>query len=158
MFIIKKNKYNLGATLIELIISIVIISIAIVALISFLNLFVSKSVDPMTRKQAVIIAESLMDEISNQQFIKPSGGYTGPYNSINRNKFDSVMDYNGLLIVGMTTFEGVTIPSLSNYSINISITNVNMNLISASDCYQINITVTSPNDNFTLQGYRINYE
>ena len=57
-----------GITLIELIVFIVIVSIALAGTLSVLNLTSAKSADPMIRKQMISIAEALMDEVTLQSF------------------------------------------------------------------------------------------
>lgn len=57
-----------GISLIEQIVFIVIISVGVVGLISTLNPMVKYSADPMLRKQTLVIAESLLNEVLNQPF------------------------------------------------------------------------------------------
>ncbi|MDP3539904.1 MAG: prepilin-type N-terminal cleavage/methylation domain-containing protein [Azonexus sp.] len=57
-----------GVSLVELIISMVIISVGVVAVLSTFGVSLRGSVDPMMRKQMVAIAESLLTEIQHQPF------------------------------------------------------------------------------------------
>jgi MSHA pilin protein MshD len=57
-----------GVTLIELIIFIVIVSIAVVSMLEVFQLHTRHSADPMRRKQALMIAESLMEEVQLAKF------------------------------------------------------------------------------------------
>lgn len=57
-----------GLTLIELLIFIVVVSVALVGVVMVLNTAVRGSADPMVRKQALAIAESLLAEIEQQPF------------------------------------------------------------------------------------------
>ncbi len=57
-----------GLTLIELVMFILVVSIALVGVIMVLNTAVRGSADPMVRKQALAIAESLLLEIEQQPF------------------------------------------------------------------------------------------
>jgi Tfp pilus assembly protein PilV len=57
-----------GLTLIELIVFIVIVSVALAGVLSVLNLTARSSADPMIRKQMLAIAEGLMDEVAAQPF------------------------------------------------------------------------------------------
>lgn len=59
---------QLGVTLIELIVFIVIVSVAIVGVLKALNVANTNSVNPMLTKQALSIAESLLNEIEQQPF------------------------------------------------------------------------------------------
>lgn len=57
-----------GLTIIELVIFIVIIGIAAAAMLQVLNLASRNSVDPLRRKQAMLIAEAYMEEVQQAQF------------------------------------------------------------------------------------------
>jgi MSHA pilin protein MshD len=57
-----------GLTLIELLMFIVIIGVALVAILQVLNFTTRKSADPLRRKQALMIAESLLEEVQLARF------------------------------------------------------------------------------------------
>lgn len=57
-----------GVTLIELILFIVIISIALAGIITVMNLTTRGSTDPMRAKQALIIAEGVLEEVEQAKF------------------------------------------------------------------------------------------
>lgn len=57
-----------GLTLVELIVFIIIVSIALTGILSVLNFSVMHSADPMVRKQAIAIAEALMEEVTLHPF------------------------------------------------------------------------------------------
>ncbi len=57
-----------GMTLIELIVFIVIVSTALVGMLSVLNITVMHSADPMIRKNMLAIAESLLEEVAMHPF------------------------------------------------------------------------------------------
>ncbi len=57
-----------GISVVELIMFIVIVSIAVVGILSVMNITTRHSADPMQRKQAIAIAESLMEEITQMPF------------------------------------------------------------------------------------------
>ena len=52
-----------GVTLVELIMFIVIISVALAGIIGVMNLVTANSADPLRRKQALMIAEGLLEEV-----------------------------------------------------------------------------------------------
>ncbi len=60
--------YQRGVTLIELVVFIVIVSVGVVGLVSVTGPIVMHSADPMVRKQALAIAQSLLLEIEQQAF------------------------------------------------------------------------------------------
>ena len=55
-----------GATLIELVITIAIVSIALVTLITLTSQSTGRSMDPMLQEQATAVAESYLDEITQK--------------------------------------------------------------------------------------------
>lgn len=57
-----------GVTIIELIVFIVIVSVAVVGVLQALALNTAHSADPLRRKQALMIAESLMEEVQLAKF------------------------------------------------------------------------------------------
>jgi MSHA pilin protein MshD len=57
-----------GISLIELIMFIVIVSVGLAGILSVMNVTTKNSADPMLRKQAIALAESLMEEIQLQSF------------------------------------------------------------------------------------------
>lgn len=152
------NKKQLGATLVELIIAISIVGVALFGVISVFRVTVTNSANPVTQKQAVLIAESLMEEVLSKPFTKPIGGYAGTLDNTNRDKFDSVNDYNNLSITTLTSISGTTIAGLEKYSATITTQNVALGTLAASNSIVVTINVLGPNDNFTLKGYRVNYD
>ncbi|MGK5061308.1 type IV pilus modification PilV family protein [Janthinobacterium sp. LB3P112] len=57
-----------GVTLIELVIFIVVVSIAVIGLLQIFARTTSSSADPQLRKQALAIAEAMLDEIAGARF------------------------------------------------------------------------------------------
>jgi MSHA pilin protein MshD len=59
---------QLGLTIVELILFIVIVGVAVAGILSVMNITVKSSADPMERKQAIAIAEALLSEVEQQPF------------------------------------------------------------------------------------------
>lgn len=57
-----------GFTLIELVIFIVVISVAVVGLLGVISRTTSSSADPQLRKQALVLAESMLEEVQLARF------------------------------------------------------------------------------------------
>lgn len=57
-----------GFTLIELIVSIVIVSVGLLGILSVLNITLRGSADPLVKKQLLAIAESLLEEVQAMPF------------------------------------------------------------------------------------------
>ena len=143
-----------GTTLIELVIAIVIVSIAVSAVLMVMSMTVGYSADPMIRYQAVAIAEAYLEEISLKAFADPGGGD----GEASRDLYDDVDDYHGLVDVGARNQFDAALPGLGNYTVSVTVTQSAFSGIAASDSYLINVTVTHPaNINFTLSAYRPNF-
>jgi MSHA pilin protein MshD len=67
-FGVTKSKQELGVTLVELVVFMVIVSVALVGVLKVLDITNRGSVDPLVRKQSISIAESLLLEIEQQPF------------------------------------------------------------------------------------------
>jgi MSHA pilin protein MshD len=153
------NKSQRGISLIELILFIIIVSIALTGLLMVMNMTTKSSVDPLLRKQALAIAESLLEEIELQDFLDPEGK---PYdaakaNQANRATFDDIFDYHNFATTGIFPADGslIGVTGLANYNVSVVVTSITWGTIPAA---QITVTVTDPS-NQTLQavGYRVNY-
>ena len=143
-----------GTTLIELVIAIVIVSIAISAVLMVMSMTVGYSADPMIRYQAVAIAEAYLEEISLKAFADPGGGD----GEASRDLYDDVDDYHGLVNVGARNQFDAALPGLGDYTVSVTVTPSALPLIAASDNYLINVTVTHAADiNFTFSAYRPNF-
>lgn len=57
-----------GVTLVEMIVFIVIVSIAVAGILGVMSLTTRQSADPLRRKQALMVAESLMEEVQMASF------------------------------------------------------------------------------------------
>lgn len=147
-----------GVTLIELVISMVIISVALVGVLSVMNLTVSHSADPLLQRQAVAIAESYLEEISLKAYSGASNGAAncGSVNSPNRANYDDVGDYNGLSDQGVCDQSGTAVSSLSQYNVSVAVTAAT--LTGAVAAKQISVSVSGAGvSGVTLVGYRAQY-
>lgn len=70
----KTKQRQTGISLIELVVFIVIVGVGVAGMMSTFNVAVRGSADPMVRKQALAIAESLLLEVEQQAFlVRPAG-------------------------------------------------------------------------------------
>ncbi|MDD2759884.1 MAG: type II secretion system protein [Methylomonas sp.] len=137
-----------GVTLVELVMSIVIIGIALLGILSVINLTASRSADPLVQQQAIAIAEAYLEEIVLQSY---GGGASG-----SRADFDDVDDYNGLVDDGVRDRQGNAIAALSQYRVSVTVTP--MVLSGSVDAKQIAVSVSGPGvSGLTLVGYRADY-
>ena len=147
-----------GFTLIELIISIVIFSVAITALLSTHSFLIQSSANPMMRVQSVSIANSYMEEIMLTPFLDPSTSTFCPAAPANRSEYDNICDYNGLSDSGATNQFGNVIGNLNDYDVAVSVTTDTITGIAAGDWARIDITVTDPLGFQTvISGFKANY-
>jgi MSHA pilin protein MshD len=141
-----------GVTLIELIISIVVIAIAIGGVLGVLSQSVGRSADAMIMSQAVAIAEAYLEEITLKSFADPDGVPV----EANRADFDDVGDYNGLVDVGARDQFGVAIPSLSRYTVTVTVApSTALTGVPGADAERVDVTVTyAPNVTVKLSAYK----
>lgn len=156
----KINSAVSGFTLLEIIVTIVVIGIAATALLSLFSGMVRTSADPMIQQQAVSIAEAYLEEISLMGFADPQGGETGGAEAgETRPVYDDVQDYNSLPDSVVRDQNGIAIGALSAYSITVVVAGNILNGIVAVDSMRIDITVNHAaiGNNVLLSGYRVNY-
>lgn len=168
-----------GISLIELIMFIVIISAAVAGVLSVMNVTTQHSADPMLRKQAQAIAESLLEEIELQAFTycdpddanaataTSVAGCTipeaiGPESGENRYAaplFDNVNDYDGFTMTGINDITHTPVADLGGYTVNVHVTDAGtaLGLADNTAALQIDVTVIAGGDSLTLTGYRFRY-
>jgi len=146
-----KNAY--GFSLIELVITIVIISIALTALSSSLFSAVGRNADPLWQAKATHLAQAYLDEILAMRYAETSPLGGGSISSCNvdgaetgetaRSLFDDVDDYHDLT----ETADFLDVSATSNYtgySIVIAVTCVGPTNAGSTSSKLIVITITSP--------------
>ena len=157
----KKSRSQIGVTLVELVVSIVIVGIAAGGVLLVFHQTVRHSADPMVLHQAVAIGEAYMEEILLKPFNDPDGIDPEP----NRPLFDDVVDYdalvnNGCLLPGQGACDqdGAPIAGLEAYNIAVTVTNQALNGVPPPESLRVDVQVTGPNEvNLTLSGYRTDY-
>jgi MSHA pilin protein MshD len=146
------KRHQLGMSLIEVVVFIVVLGIGLAGILALFNRLTTASVDPMVRKQALAIASSLLEEIELRAFtycdpddsavftanstadcdplkIEKIGketfnppGTETRYSSTAR--FDNVNDYDGFqMLSGIQDITNLTISGLDSYQVtNVSVT------------------------------------
>jgi len=149
-----------GISLIELIMFIVIISVALTGILQVMNQVMRHSADPLIRKQAMAVAESLLEEIELQDFISADGTNTAVTPANRASAYHIVADYNGFTTggAGISDLNGVAVPGLGSYNASVVIANGAFNGIPAASAVRITVTVTDPETNpIVIDGYRTRY-
>lgn len=136
-----------GFTLIELIIFIVVVGVGLAGIVSVMNTVVKSSADPMVRKQAIALADSVMGEVLQKAYADPDGVQG---NETTRDTMDDVDDFNG------KTQALFALPAaLSGYTIAITVVVDNATLSIAAK--KVTVTVARGNESITMTGYRTSY-
>lgn len=153
------RRHQCGFSLVEIVISMVIVGVGLAALLTPIITTTQHSADPVVRKQSLAVAEALLDEIESMPFANPAGGFAGAATQANRPLFDNVADYNGFNTVGIFTLDGVAIPALANYNVTgVAVTPTALGAIGAANALLITVTVTGPGgEAVSLSGFRTNY-
>lgn len=138
-----------GFTLLELIMFIVIVGAAVAGVLGAISYASRVSVDPMIQKQALAIAEAVLEEVqlmpftycdpddANAATATSSAGCTAggseaigaeaaaPWGPETRTggttPFDNVNDYNGFSMTGMTDIGGNPVTGLNQYTVAVSV-------------------------------------
>jgi MSHA pilin protein MshD len=169
-----------GLSLIELVMFMVIVAVGIAGIAGVLNVTTQKSADPVASKQALAIAEALLEEIQLAPFtfcdpddvqattatsstacadpnlredtlpLKAEAGDARP--------FDNVSDYNGFSMTGIRDLAGASIAGLDSYAASVVVAPAALGSVSAGDALRIAVSVTGPgNTQVVVEGFRTRY-
>ena len=152
------NKYGQrGFTLIEVIIFIVVVSAGLAGILLVSNTVVKSSADPMVRKQAIAIAESVMEEVMQKEFSDPDGVQG---NESTRATMDDVDDFNTKTqtLFNSSSGSGGWPAALDGYSVSISVVSDTAVVGTATlPAKKITVIVSRGSESVTLVSYRGNY-
>lgn len=146
-----------GVTLIELVISMVVVGIALSGSFLALHQTIVSSADPMIQQQASAIAEALLEEVLAKAYLDPDSGDVCPTPEVQRSLYDNVCDYQGFDESGVSTQEGVAVAGLELYRARIAVdTTASLSGLSgAAQLLRIDVRVNfSSRVDLTLSGYR----
>jgi MSHA pilin protein MshD len=167
-----------GFTLIELLVFIVVVSAALAGVLRIFTQATVASADPMQRRQALAIAESLLDEVmlmpftfcdgddANVETATSPAACAGAADALGAEagegrfappQFDHVNDYHGLAMNGIVDITNAALAGLAGYSATVGVAPAALGTITAAsgDALRITVTVTAPGgDTFSLDGYR----
>lgn len=139
-------------TLIEVVISIVVVAIASAAVLGVLSSNVRRSADALVLSQAVSIAEAYIEEITLKSFDDPDAvDGEGA-----RQDFDDVDDYDGLVDAGAADQFGNPIAGLGNYTVSVDVTPSGaLPSVAAADALRVDVRVQfAPYLDFYLSAYK----
>lgn len=137
-----------GFTLIELIIFIVVVSVGLVGILKVMDVTVKSSADPMVRKQAMALADSILEEILLKSYNDPDGTNVGETGRVD---WDNVADFNGKTNADFAPLP----PALASYLIGITVVDDAVTLGIAAK--KVTVTVSRGAEVISMTGYRTNY-
>ncbi|BBI98648.1 hypothetical protein FGKAn22_03410 [Ferrigenium kumadai] len=157
-----RSSLQRGVSLIELIMYIVIVSVALAGILLVMNTVTRGSADPLVRKQALAAAYSLLEEIELQDFISASGATAAVTQANRASAYHIVTDYNNFATSGIFPVDDALSASavLPNYSVSVSAVPeaAAWNGIPAASAVRVSVTVIAPNgEAVTATGYRTAY-
>lgn len=161
-----------GVTLIELLATIVIISIALAAVSASVGNTVSRSADPLIQHRTVLLAQAYAEEVLGKRFAEstPLGGVPaatdasvctlGAEGGETRALFDDVDDYHGLSESPPALQSGSALNGYTDYTaaVSVSCAGTALGLANNHDAKAIDISITAPDGRTSgFRVYRGNY-
>lgn len=129
-------------TLVEIIVTIIVIGVAATALLSVFTNMIRGSADPVIQQQATTIAEAYLEEIMLRAYDDPQVAETGGAEAgETRPTYDDVQDYNSLGTAQVRDQNNNPIAALSDYQVTVSVNGALLNTVNAM---QIDVSVTHP--------------
>lgn len=157
-----RREHQRGVTLIELIVFIVIVSVGLAGVLAALSTTVKSSADPLQPKQALVIAEAMLEEVLLKSYCDPdtvNTATTPPTCGVHtteatRAVWDDVDDYSGYSQSPVASINGTAI---SGYGVAVTVPAATVS-IGGVAAKQVTVTVTQPSgQTIALSGYRMNY-
>lgn len=175
----RAHRRERGLTLIELVLFIVIVGIAVVGIMQAISTTTKSSADPQLRKQALAVAEALLEEAQLMPFTDcDPDGYDnsvtpatctqqeqiGPETDEVRGgatPLDNVNDYHGFVLAGGGTDLGnstdVTVPAGYDAAVTVAEDGAFAPGVPAADALRITVTVNYSGGTVIVEGYRARY-
>jgi MSHA pilin protein MshD len=152
-----------GVTLVELVLAMLIVSIAVAAVLGVHGLTAGRSADPLLARQSLAVAESLLAEIMAQPFTASDldggpnaiGPEAGETRGSATSPFDHVDDYHGYTMSGIVAADGTPIAGLSRYAATVTVQPQALGNIAAGEGLLVTVTVSAPGGTpVALSGFR----
>ncbi len=143
-------------TLIEIIVTIIVIGISATALMSVFTNMIRGSADPVIQQQAATIAEAYLEEIMLRAFDDPQVAESGGAEAgETRPGYDDVQDYNSLGTTQVRDQNNNPVAALSDYQVTVTVSPA---LLNAVNTMQIDVSVNHPvTGTITLSAFRADY-
>ncbi len=133
-----------GFTLVETIITIVVLSIAFTGTFLAFDYITKHSVDPLINKQATTIGTSYLEEILSKKF-PTTVPCVAP--AVTRELYRNVCDYHNLNDIGVKNINNQAITGLEKYNVSVSIDTATASLgalTSGTEVVRIDVEVSFP--------------
>ena len=146
-----------GFTLVELIIFIVVVSAGLAGILAVMNTTVKSSADPMVRKQAMALADSILEEILQKEFADPDGVQGG---ESTRASMDDVDDFHNKTqtLFNSSSGAGGWPSTLDGYQLLITVAADSTQVGTvARPAKRITVAVSKGVESITITGFRANY-
>jgi len=144
-----------GFSLVELIVFIVVVGLGLAGVLAVLNMGVFRSADPLVRKQALMIAEQMLEEI----LLQPIGPNPGTCTYATRAACDDVDDYGSISDTPIRDLQGNPVPGLESYYVKVSVEQTTeLPGIPATAARRVLVQVSGPAVQIELWGYRAQYD
>ncbi|MDF0751286.1 type II secretion system GspH family protein [Marinobacter sp. 71-i] len=157
-----------GATLVELVMTIVIISVAIAGVVGAFALITGRSADPLNQTRAVELAQLYMDEIISKKYDDATRQGGTPKYSGNcdikvesgetRASYDDVDDYHNTVNEPPESAESA-LSGYSGFAVNITVACAGDEVgLPVSEAKRIDLAITAPGGQaFSFSAYRANF-
>lgn len=162
------NARQQGATLVELVMTIVVISIAIAGVVGAFALMAGRSADPLDQTRAVSLAQLYMDEILSRKYDEatPAGGVP-KHNGCSviteesqREDYDDVDDYDAVSNAVPSNADGDSLgTAYAGFTVSVSVTCAGGEVgLPGDEAKRIDITIVDVSgQNYFFTAYRVNY-
>ena len=141
-----------GYLLLELILFILVTSVGLAGILSVMNVAVKSSSEPMVRKQVIVLAGSILEEVLQMEYADTDPGGL-PGNETTRATMDDVDDFHGKTQAIFTDWP----VALSSYQVVIAVATTDLDGASAVPIKKVTVTVTGSGQVISLSGYRADY-
>lgn len=142
-----------GFTFVEVIVAMVVIGVAVTGVLSVFGQGVRNSSDPIARKQMLVLAQELMEEVTLKPYAPQANAAPS---ACARDTFNDVSDYNGYTTAGkVCDIEGTVIPALDGLSVTVGV--VQQALAGVADAKRITVRVSRGSEAVSLEGWRTDF-
>lgn len=157
-----------GATLVELVITIVIISIAIAGVVGAFALITGRSADPLNQTRAVSLAQLYMDEILSRRYddntvpggVPKHNGCSIVAEEAQRRDYDDVDDYNVIDDSVPANADGDSLgAAYSGFRVSVRVSCAGDEVgLPTDEAKRVDITIIDPSgQSYRFTAYRANY-